>query len=90
MKCIELLNRLGSLWYIEMGEKLCSQIKWLLKDPVKQKQTQHEARLLHYLITNYNKNVRPLLDHNGNITVHVGITLTQIFDMVSNKYDANT
>jgi hypothetical protein len=52
-------------------------------DPVKPKQEQHESRLLHYLLTNYNRQVRPLLDHSGNITVSVGITLTQIFDMVS-------
>jgi hypothetical protein len=50
-------------------------------DPVKPKQEQHESRLLHYLLTNYNRQVRPLLDHSGNITVSVGITLTQIFDM---------
>ena len=52
-------------------------------NPVKPKQEQHESRLLHYLLTNYNRQVRPLLDHSGNITVSVGITLTQIFDMVS-------
>jgi len=50
-------------------------------NPVKPKQEQHEARLLHYLLTNYNRQVRPLLDWTGNITVSVGITLTQIFDM---------
>lgn len=44
--------------------------------------THHESRLLNYLLTNYNNKVRPILDHNSNITVHVGITLTQIFDMV--------
>jgi len=50
-------------------------------NPVKPKQEQHESRLLHYLLTNYNRQVRPLLDWSGNITVSVGITLTQIFDM---------
>ena len=54
------------------------------KDPVKAKQMQHESRLLHYLLKNYNKQVRPVLDHTENVTVHVGITLTQIFDMVRN------
>ena len=52
--------------------------------PVKEIKQQHESRLLTYLLSNYNKQVRPILDHNGNITVHVGITLTQIFDMVRN------
>lgn len=57
-------------------------------NPIKsQKMTHHESRLLNYLLTNYNNKVRPILDHNGNITVHVGITLTQIFDMVSWKDD---
>ena len=45
--------------------------------------TQEESRLLKYLLSNYNKQVRPVYDHRGNVTVHVGITLTQIFDMVS-------
>ena len=45
---------------------------------------QHESRLLEYLLTNYNRHVRPVLNHTKNVTVNVGITLTQIFDMVSN------
>ena len=44
---------------------------------------QHESRLLEYLLTNYNRHVRPVLNHTKNVTVNVGITLTQIFDMVS-------
>ena len=44
---------------------------------------QHESRLLDHLLSDYNKQVRPIIDHRRNITVHVGITLTQIFDMVS-------
>ena len=51
--------------------------------PVKPTREQQESRLLAYLMQNYDKQVRPLVNHNGNITVHVGITLTQIFDMVS-------
>ena len=51
--------------------------------PVKPSREQQESRLLSYLMQDYDKQVRPLLNHNGNITVHVGITLTQIFDMVS-------
>ena len=50
--------------------------------PVKPTVEQQESRLLAYLMQNYDRQVRPLTNHNGNITVHVGITLTQIFDMV--------
>ena len=44
---------------------------------------QEESRLLEHLLTNYDKRVRPVLDAKKNITIEVGITLTQIFDMVS-------
>ena len=43
---------------------------------------QDESRLLKHLLTNYDKRVRPILDAKKNITIYVGITLTQIFDMV--------
>jgi hypothetical protein len=45
---------------------------------------QDESRLLRHLLTNYDKRVRPILDAKKNITIYVGITLTQIFDMVRN------
>ena len=49
---------------------------------------QDESRLLKHLLTNYDKRVRPILDAKKNITIYVGITLTQIFDMVSiSKYN---
>ena len=51
--------------------------------PKKNQTARHESRLLHYLLAGYNRHVRPVLNHNSNVTVHVGITLTQIFDMVS-------
>ena len=44
---------------------------------------QDESRLLKHLLTNYDKRVRPILNAKKNITIYVGITLTQIFDMVS-------
>ena len=44
---------------------------------------QDESRLLKHLLINYDKRVRPILDAKKNITIYVGITLTQIFDMVS-------
>ena len=54
--------------------------------PVKPSVEQQESRLLAYLMKGYDRQVRPLTNHNGNITVHVGITLTQIFDMVRFSY----
>ena len=47
---------------------------------------QDESRLLNHLLTNYDKRVRPILDAKKNITIYVGITLTQIFDMVSKSF----
>ena len=44
---------------------------------------QDESRLLQHLLTNYDRRVRPIVDPQKNITIYVGITLTQIFDMVS-------
>ena len=41
-----------------------------------------ESKLLAYLMQNYDRDVRPVVNVNDNVTVHVGITLTQIFDMV--------
>ena len=51
--------------------------------PVKEKQTQHhESRLLNYLLSNYDRKVRPIVDHKKNVTVHLGITLARIVDLV--------
>ena len=36
-----------------------------------------------YLMKNYNREVRPVVNASTAVVVHVGITLTQIFDMVS-------
>ena len=44
---------------------------------------QEESRLLEYLMTGYDKRVRPVRDISQNVSVKVGITLTQIFDIVS-------
>jgi hypothetical protein len=38
---------------------------------------------------NYNREVRPVVNASTPVVVHVGITLTQIFDMV-NKMDTKT
>jgi hypothetical protein len=35
-----------------------------------------------YLMKNYNREVRPVVNASTAVVVHVGITLTQIFDMV--------
>lgn len=45
---------------------------------------QDESRLVNYLMQNYDREVRPVSDMRRNVTVKVGITLTQIFDMVRN------
>ncbi len=51
--------------------------------PSGEKPSQHESRLLEYLMAKYNNKVRPVFNASSIVTVHVGITLTQIFDMVS-------
>ena len=44
---------------------------------------QQESRLLSHLMENYDKEVRPVVNASKAVEVRVGITLTQIFDMVS-------
>ena len=44
---------------------------------------QQESRLLSHLMENYDKEVRPVINASKAVEVRVGITLTQIFDMVS-------
>ena len=44
---------------------------------------QQESRLLTYLMENYDREVRPVYNASDQVVVKVGITLTQIFDMVS-------
>ena len=43
---------------------------------------QMESKLLKYLMLNYDREVRPVIDPKTAMKVFVGITLTQIFDMV--------
>ena len=47
------------------------------------RETQEESRLLSYLMENYDREVRPVYNASHPVEVKVGITLTQIFDMVS-------
>lgn len=42
-----------------------------------------EKRLLDSLMTGYDRNVRPVRNASNPIVIQLGITLTQIFDMVS-------
>ena len=65
---------------------------WLIISPsdarynsyaAKEKETQEESRLLTYLMENYDREVRPVYNASHAVEVKVGITLTQIFDMVS-------
>ena len=44
---------------------------------------QMESKLLKYLMQDYDREVRPVFDPKTAMIVNVGITLTQIFDMVS-------
>ena len=44
---------------------------------------QEESRLLNYLMGKYDREVRPVYNASKPVVVRVGITLTQIFDMVS-------
>lgn len=54
-----------------------------LPDPLNS--PQEESRLLNFLMKRYDKDVRPINDHRAAVQVQVGITLTQIFDMVRYK-----
>ena len=45
---------------------------------------QQESRLLNHLMENYDREVRPVYNASHAVVVNVGITLTQIFDMVGN------
>ena len=44
---------------------------------------QQESLLLTHLMENYDREVRPVINASQAVVVRVGITLTQIFDMVS-------
>ena len=47
-----------------------------------QEQTNDERRLFNYLMRNYDSTVRPVLNASSPINIRLGITLTQIFDLV--------
>ncbi len=42
-----------------------------------------EQRLMNYLLRNYERSVRPVKNASDTVFVRMGLTLTQIFDMVS-------
>ena len=42
-----------------------------------------EAKLMHNLLTNYSRSVRPIRDHTQHINVIVQMILTQVVDLVS-------
>jgi len=56
---------------------------WYAPPPQKTHGQQQESRLLQYLMQGYDRQVRPVVNVTNTVTIHVGITLTQIFDMVS-------
>ncbi|XP_054152688.1 neuronal acetylcholine receptor subunit alpha-10-like [Oppia nitens] len=43
--------------------------------------TNDERRLVDYLMTNYDNNIRPVLNASQPVIIRLGITLTQIFDL---------
>jgi hypothetical protein len=43
-----------------------------------------EQRLLYYIMTNYENSVRPVQNASQTVNIDLGITLNQIFDVVSN------
>jgi hypothetical protein len=45
-------------------------------------ETADEQRLLNHLLAQYEPSVRPVLNSSHTITVKLGLTLTNIFDMV--------
>lgn len=46
-------------------------------------QTNDEKRLLNYLMRNYDRSIRPVKNASTPVVIRLGITLTQIFDLVS-------
>lgn len=47
------------------------------------RQTNHERKLLAYLMRDYDKSIRPVRDAKSPVVIKLGITLTQIVDLVS-------
>ena len=43
-----------------------------------------EQKLMNHLLRNYERSVRPVKNASDTVHVRMGLTLTQIFDMVSN------
>lgn len=50
-------------------------------------QTNDERRLYNYLMRNYDNTIRPVYNAYHAINIRLGITLTQIFDLVSTRGD---
>jgi nicotinic acetylcholine receptor len=49
-------------------------------------QSNDERRLVEYLMRNYDNNIRPVKDASTPVIIRLGITLTQIFDLVFNSF----
>jgi len=47
-------------------------------------QSNDERRLVDYLMRNYDNSIRPVKDASNPVIIRLGITLTQIFDLVLN------
>lgn len=49
-------------------------------------QSNDEKRLVEYLMRNYDNKIRPVRNANRPVNILLGITLTQIFDLVCNGH----
>ena len=54
-----------------------------------EKRATDEQRLYKYLMRNYDPNTRPVFNASHPVNVSIGITLTQIFDVVSIRKNSN-
>ena len=52
-----------------------------------EKRPTDEQRLYKYLMKNYDPNTRPVFNASHPVNVSIGITLTQIFDVVSRTHN---
>lgn len=48
-------------------------------------QINDERRLFNYLMRNYDTNIRPVINASDSINIRLGVTLAQIFDLVSGE-----
>lgn len=57
-------------------------VKWIPSNEIEER-IPDEQKLMMYLTRGYEKSVRPVRNASTPVIVHMGLTLTQIFDLVS-------